>query len=204
MGLFTKLLGGTDEIVTQDTTSKISADPKVLRIIEEVRVNHPGEQRIALSIFIEACAAQGIKLTPYMFEGCDISDTIINQEAVDRLGEQLSLRNGTKLHRSVLDSSLTYEGIMTDASTSMIGAIFEGLDAETHLVIKAGNISHARFDGAMGAQLEIGAGVIAHNIDMEGARLAKLIIEPGADLSGANFSHAKIVEFKTLMQQEAA
>lgn len=203
MGLLTKLLGGTDDLVTQEDAAHFSADPKVLRVIEEVRVNHAGEQRIALSVFIDACETQGIPLSAYMFEGCDISDTILCQADVDRLGEQLSLRHGTKLHRCVFDGSLTYEGLMTDASTSMIGAIFEGLDAQTHLIIKSGNISHARFDGAMGAQLEIGKHVVAHNIDMEGAKLAKLIVEPGADLSGANFSHARVVEFKTVVQEAA-
>lgn len=204
MGLFTKLLGGSsDDIIREKSVDNVLADPKITRIIEEVWVAHPGEQRIPLGALIDAVEASGIKPSAYMFEGCDLSDTIIRQEDVDRVGEQLSLRHGTKLHRCVFDGSLTYEGLMTDASTSMIGAIFQGLNAETHLVIKSGNISHARFDGAMGAQLEIGSGVIAHNIDMEGARLAKLIVEPGADLSGANFSHAKIVEFKTLMPEVA-
>lgn len=203
MGIFTKLLGGTDDEATLVASQSVMADPKVARIIEEVRVAHAGEQRIPLSAFIDACAAAGIKLNGYMFEGCDLSDTVLTQADVDRLGDQLSLRHGTKLHRSVFDGSLTYMGLMTDASTSMIGAIFQGLDAQTHLVIKAGNISHARFDGAVGAMLEIGAGVVAHNIDMEGAKLAKLIVEPGADLSGANFSHARIVEFKTTVQEAA-
>ncbi len=203
MGFFKKILGGADETQNVQQAAEAKIDPRVKQTMEEVRVQNAGETHIPLGAFINACEAREVTLSPYMFEGCDLSDTILMQADIERLGGQLSVRRGTKLNRCIFDASLTYEGLLTDNSTSMIGAVFQGLDATTHLVISAGNISHARFEGAMGAQLEIGRTVIAHNIDMQGAKLAKLIVEPGADLSGANFSHARIVEFKTMMETAA-
>lgn len=127
--------------------------------------------------------------------GANMRAFIFTKNDMDRIGGELNA-SGTVLDHCVFRPLTTLNAIKTDSATSMIGVQFDGMSLESEAlhIERSRDCSFSSFQGAQGAHVEIDAGVKAWGLNLRGAKLAKVHVGRGADLSEIDMSEAHVIE----------